>query len=178
MVAARKAHIFQVVVLAASAYALLRSGCPRVLPLFCAQKQVFELVHPRIGKQQRGVVGRDQRGRVHPPVPLRFKKAQKKLADFVSSSQLHGLTSLIGSLGSPHLHSTGSLFWVYSPNGNSERAHSMAALRTHSVFPAQLAQYMNELAGPRGPSAFIVVTAEGEVQRRSRWSCSKVVTPF
>jgi hypothetical protein len=51
----------------------------------------------------------------------------------------------------------------------------MAAFRTHIVLPAQLAQDMNELAGPRGPSNFVVVAAEGEVRRRSCWSFSKVV---
>ena len=53
----------------------------------------------------------------------------------------------------------------------------MAALRTHIVLPAQLAQDMNELAGPRGPSTFVVVTAEGRLRRRSCWSFSKVVNP-
>ena len=42
----------------------------------------------------------------------------------------------------------------------------MATLRTHIVLPAELAQDIDELAGPRGRSAFIVETAAKEVRRR------------
>jgi hypothetical protein len=42
----------------------------------------------------------------------------------------------------------------------------MATLRTHIVLPAQLAKDIDELAGPRGRSAFIVETAAKEVRRR------------
>ena len=79
-----KPHVLQVVVLPSGAHALLRGRRPRVLPALGPQKQVLELVHPRVGKQQRGVVGRHQRGRVHPPVPLRLKKAQKRFANLIS----------------------------------------------------------------------------------------------
>ena len=47
-----------------------------------AQKDVLELVHPRVGKQQRGIVGRNKRRAVHPAVPLRLKKLQKGLTNF------------------------------------------------------------------------------------------------
>ncbi len=102
VMAPRKAHIFKVVVLAAGAYALLRSGGARVVALLRAEKKVFELVHARVGKQQRGVVGRHQRRGVHPAVPLRLKKAQKQLAYLVSRSNLHGLTSVIGAVLAAH----------------------------------------------------------------------------
>ena len=52
----RKAHIFKIVVLAAGAHALLRSGRALVVAPLRAQKEVFELVHARVGEQQRGVV--------------------------------------------------------------------------------------------------------------------------
>ena len=81
--AAGKADIFKVVVLAAGADALLRGGRARVFALLRAQKQIFELVHAGVGEEQRRIVGRHQRGRVHAAVPLRLKKAQKQLADFV-----------------------------------------------------------------------------------------------
>ena len=97
VMAAREADIFKVVVLAAGADALLRSGGPRVVALLRAEKQVFELVHSRVGKQQRGIVGRHQRGRVHAAVPLRLKKAQKQLANFVSRAELHDSFSVIGT---------------------------------------------------------------------------------
>lgn len=42
----------------------------------------------------------------------------------------------------------------------------MATLRTHIVLPAELAKDIDELAGPRGRSAFIVETTAKEVRRR------------
>jgi bifunctional N-acetylglucosamine-1-phosphate-uridyltransferase/glucosamine-1-phosphate-acetyltransferase GlmU-like protein len=88
----RKANVFKVVVLAAGADALLRSRRPRVLPPLGAKEKILELVHSGVGKQQRRIVGRHQRGRVHPAVPLRLKKAQKCFAYLVPRSILHGLS--------------------------------------------------------------------------------------
>jgi len=42
----------------------------------------------------------------------------------------------------------------------------MATLRTHILLPAKLAQEIDEIAGPRGRSAFLVEMAEKEVKRR------------
>ena len=42
----------------------------------------------------------------------------------------------------------------------------MATLRTHIVLPAELAKEIDEIAGPRGRSAFLVETATREVRRR------------
>jgi hypothetical protein len=42
----------------------------------------------------------------------------------------------------------------------------MATLRTHILLPKELAKEIDELAGPRGRSAFLVETAEKEVRRR------------
>ncbi len=82
--AAGEAYVLEVVVLAAGADALLRGGGAGVVALFCAEEDVFELVHARVGEEQRGVVGGHERGRVHAAVRLRLKKAQKCFADFVS----------------------------------------------------------------------------------------------
>ncbi len=38
--------------------------------MFEAKKDVFELVHAGVGKEQRRVVGRNQRRRVHAAVPF------------------------------------------------------------------------------------------------------------
>ena len=57
----RVADVVQIVVLAAGAHAFLRRRRARVVPLLDAQKHVLELVHPRVGEQQRRVVGRHQR---------------------------------------------------------------------------------------------------------------------
>jgi hypothetical protein len=42
----------------------------------------------------------------------------------------------------------------------------MATLRTHIVIPAKLAKDIDELAGPRGRSAFLVEAAENEVRKQ------------
>jgi hypothetical protein len=42
----------------------------------------------------------------------------------------------------------------------------MATVRAHVVLPAKLAKDIDELAGPRGRSAFLVELAEKEVKRR------------
>ena len=96
MMPSREAHVFEVIVLPARAHALLRSGCPHVVPLLRAKKEVFELVHPRVGKQQRGIVGRHQRRRVHPAVLLRLKEVQKQLSYLIPRANLHDVFSVIG----------------------------------------------------------------------------------
>jgi len=42
----------------------------------------------------------------------------------------------------------------------------MATLRAHIVLPAKLAKEIDELAGPRGRSAFLVELAQNEVRRQ------------
>ena len=96
VVAAGEADVFEVVVLAAGADAFLRGGRAGVVALLGAEEEVLELVHARVGEEQRGVVGGHQRGRVHAAVSLGLKEAQKQLADFVSRSELHGSSSVTG----------------------------------------------------------------------------------
>ena len=67
--------------LAAGAHALLRSRGARVVAALQPQKHILELIHPRIGEQQRGIVGRHERRRVHAAVPLRLKELQEGFAD-------------------------------------------------------------------------------------------------
>ena len=64
VVAIGEADVLQVVVLAAGAHALLRRGGALVVALLDAEEDVLELVHAGVGEQQRGIVGRDERGRV------------------------------------------------------------------------------------------------------------------
>jgi hypothetical protein len=42
----------------------------------------------------------------------------------------------------------------------------MATLRTHIVLPVELAKEIDEIAGPRGRSAFLAELAENEVRKR------------
>src|SRR5208282_6259569 len=80
-----EADILQVIVLPACAYALLRSRGLVVIALLEAEKHIFELVHPRVGKQQSWIVRRHQRRRMHLLVPLLHKEVQKLAANFRAS---------------------------------------------------------------------------------------------
>jgi len=54
VMAARKAHVLKIIMLAAGANALLRRGRTRVVAPLRAEKQVFELVHSGVGKSSVG----------------------------------------------------------------------------------------------------------------------------
>ena len=90
----READVLQIVVLAARAHALLRARRPRVVALLRAQEDVLELIHPRVGKQQRRIVRRHQRRRVHAAVPLALKKPQKIFPNLASRTIFHIAKSL------------------------------------------------------------------------------------
>ena len=64
VVAVGEADVLKIVVLAARADAFLRSGGPVVVALLEAEEDVLELVHARVREEQRGIVLRDERGRV------------------------------------------------------------------------------------------------------------------
>jgi len=98
MMAAGKADVFKIIVLAAGAYAFLRSRRAGVVPMLEAEEDVFELVHTSIGEEQSGIVGRNQRGRVHAAVPLCFKELQKHLTYFRAGTGLHLLSLAAGTL--------------------------------------------------------------------------------
>ena len=85
----READVFEVVMLAAGAYTLLRGGRARVGALLGTKEDVLELVHPRVGKEQRGVVGRHQRRRMHTSVLFTFKKPQKIFANLTARPIVH-----------------------------------------------------------------------------------------
>ena len=74
--------LFQVVVLARNADALLRVGHALPGGLARPQKDFLELVHARVREQQRLVGGDDHRRRRHDLVLLRFEKVEERLADF------------------------------------------------------------------------------------------------
>ena len=84
VMAAGVADVLEVVVLAAGADAFLRAGGARVVALFQAQEDVLELVHARVGEQQRGVVGGHERRAADDAVASFGKKVEKALSDFVT----------------------------------------------------------------------------------------------
>lgn len=52
------ANLIQIIVFSARPNAFLRSCGPGVVTFFRAGKNVFELIHPRVGKKQSRVIGR------------------------------------------------------------------------------------------------------------------------
>ena len=65
MMARGVTNIFQIVVFAAGAHTSLRSSRAGVTALVGTKKDILELHHARIGKQQGRVVSRHQRARWH-----------------------------------------------------------------------------------------------------------------
>jgi hypothetical protein len=89
VVAAGEADVFEVVMLASGAHALLRRDGAAVVALLGAEEDILELIHPGVGEEQRGIVGRHQRRRVNAAVPLAFKKPEKIFANLASGPVFH-----------------------------------------------------------------------------------------
>ena len=75
------AHLFEVVVLAARAHALLAGHRTEVVARLDAEKSALELVHPGVGEEQRRVVGGKERGRGHRSVSLALEVLDEAAAD-------------------------------------------------------------------------------------------------
>src|SRR5207244_3823063 len=75
----------EVVVLSAVAHAFRRGRRARVVALLPAEKDVFELVHPRVGEQQRRVVMRHERRARDNPVGVALEVLQERAANLVGS---------------------------------------------------------------------------------------------
>jgi hypothetical protein len=100
VVAAREAYIFEVIVLAAGAHALLRAGRAGVIAAFRAEKDIFELVHASVGEEERGVAVGDERGAADAAMAFAFKEAQEHFADLVAAHFLgfrrrHGFAAIL-----------------------------------------------------------------------------------
>src|SRR5919112_2466331 len=83
MVTEGRTDVVEVVVLPAYAHALLRGGCARIVAAFAAEEQVLELVHPRVGEQQRGVLLRDQGRARDDAVTVMLEKKQERRPQLV-----------------------------------------------------------------------------------------------
>ena len=89
MVAVGETDVFQIVVLAARPHAFLRGRGARVVALLEAEEDVLELVHARVGEEQRRIVLRDERRRVHLAMALFDEKVQKFAADLRASQHVY-----------------------------------------------------------------------------------------
>src|SRR5437867_4702660 len=93
MVAVGEANVLEIVVLAAGAHTLLRRSRPCVITLFQAEEDVLELVHPRVGKQQRGIVMGNERRRTDLSVSLLDEVVQKFPANLRASQHVQARKS-------------------------------------------------------------------------------------
>ena len=81
VVARGVAHVLEVVVLAAGAYAALRGGGALVRAGLLAEEHVLELHHPGVGEEERRVVPGHERGRRDDRVAARLEKLQEPRSD-------------------------------------------------------------------------------------------------
>jgi hypothetical protein len=79
------ADFVEVVVLAAGAQTFLRRAGAHVIALLVPEKHVFELIHARVGEQQRRIVGGQKGRRAHTRVAVPFEILKEFFANFVSS---------------------------------------------------------------------------------------------
>ena len=98
VMAVGEADVFEVVVLASGADAFLRGSGAGVVAVLEAEEDVFELVHAGVGEEQRGVVGRDERGGVDDFVALLLKEAQKHGANVGTGRDFTGHKKLGGTV--------------------------------------------------------------------------------
>jgi hypothetical protein len=103
--------VFQVVVLAAGADALLGGGGAHVLPALLPEEHRLELHHARIGEEQGGVLGGHKRGRSDHSVAVAPEVLEEALAKLVTrdhgpvSFSLYAL-ALVGRLAEVSTHET------------------------------------------------------------------------
>jgi hypothetical protein len=82
------AHVLEIIVLSTRTNALLRCRCANVVPLLFPQEDIFELVHPGVGEEQRRIVGGNQRRALHDAMTLLLEVLQKSVANLVSSQMI------------------------------------------------------------------------------------------
>ena len=115
VMARRVPDLFEVVVLASGAHAFLRRGSSPISigGLLHAEKDLFELDHPCVRKEQGGIIGRNERGARADGVAILLEVGQESGADFgrkhrrenidASGCVVRGLLTLDFRLPSKHL---------------------------------------------------------------------------
>jgi hypothetical protein len=85
-------------VLATGTDALLRGGGAGVVPRLLAQEDVLELVHPRVGEEERRVVLRDEGRALDHPVPALLEVAEERASDLVCAQHRRALAETVWPL--------------------------------------------------------------------------------
>ncbi|ABX20098.1 hypothetical protein SARI_00145 [Salmonella enterica subsp. arizonae serovar 62:z4,z23:-] len=81
MVTCSVSDVFQIVVFPPRAYTALGSGCTGIITLIKPKENILELVHPGIGKQQRGVIVGHQGTAGNYLMSFTMEKVEKRLTD-------------------------------------------------------------------------------------------------
>ena len=76
--------VLKIIMLAARAHAALRSGGALVISLLMTKKEVLELHHASVRKEQRRIIARHQRTGGNDGVTLAFVIVEELLADFAA----------------------------------------------------------------------------------------------
>ena len=84
VVAAGVADVFEVVVFAAGADALLRGCGAGVVAFFEALEDLLELIHAGVGEEQSGVVGRQKGAAAHEAMAAGVEEVEEALTDIVA----------------------------------------------------------------------------------------------
>jgi len=77
------ADVFEVIVLAAGAHALLRGRSAVVVARLAPEKDVLELIHPGVREEERRVARRHERRAGHAAVTVLLKVLEKLFADLI-----------------------------------------------------------------------------------------------
>lgn len=73
--------VFQIVVFTTRTHTALRGRCAGIITLIETKENILELVHPGVGKQQCGIVIRDQRAAGNYLMSFTVEKIEKRLTD-------------------------------------------------------------------------------------------------
>lgn len=88
VVAEGVANVLEVIMLAANPHALLTRGCSPVWAGFIPQEGILELVHSRVGKQERWVIEWNQRCAGYDLVVILLEIFQKCFTNLIAAIQL------------------------------------------------------------------------------------------
>jgi hypothetical protein len=96
MMPGRITDILQIIMLAAGAYAFLRSGRPDIFSFLFSDENTFELDHTGIGKQQGRIITGYKRRTSHHLMSL-FSKIFKKITSYVIARHKNSISAIFFS---------------------------------------------------------------------------------
>src|SRR5690349_19829760 len=139
--------IIEIVVLASDAHTFLRIDGPLVGALVCADEDILELDHARIGEKERAISTRDKRHGRHSRMPMLDKEVDEGLADliachFFSHLDLRSLNfGIIPSRGEPPRYGRFSCTTLKArPYSTNKKSRTCLGSGPKGQFPSTLRQ--------------------------------------